>query len=54
MGDLRARKLVPLYEKYGVDIVWNGHIHSYERTWPIREEKAVESDAPFYLSLIHI
>ena len=49
LGDLRARKLVPLYEKYGVDIVWNGHIHSYERTWPIREEKAVETDAPFYM-----
>lgn len=34
-GDSNARKLVPLYEKYGVDIVFNGHIHSYERTWPI-------------------
>ncbi|MCA9106756.1 MAG: metallophosphoesterase [Planctomycetales bacterium] len=48
-GDLRARQLVPLYEKYGVDIVWNGHIHSYERTWPIREGRAVTSDAPRYL-----
>ena len=39
-GDLRTRKLVPLFDKYGVDIVWNGHIHSYERTWPLRQDKA--------------
>ena len=39
-GDLRVRKLVPLFDKYGVDIVWNGHIHSYERTWPLREDRA--------------
>lgn len=36
LGDLNARQLVPLYEKHGVDIVWYGHIHDYERTWPIR------------------
>jgi 3',5'-cyclic AMP phosphodiesterase CpdA len=34
-GDTNARELVPLYEKYGVDIAFAGHIHSYERTWPI-------------------
>ena len=39
-GDLRTRTLVPLFDKYGVDIVWNGHIHSYERTWPLREQHA--------------
>lgn len=39
-GDLRVRKLVPLFDRYGVDIVWNGHIHSYERTWPLREDRA--------------
>lgn len=33
--------LVPIYEKHGVDIVFNGHIHVYERTWPIREGKTV-------------
>ena len=48
-GDLRARELVPLYEKYGVDLVWNGHIHSYERTWRILGGKAVESGGPFYM-----
>lgn len=48
-GDLDARQLVPLYEKYNVDIVWNGHIHSYERTWPIRDNKAVVDGAPVYM-----
>lgn len=41
MGDLNSRRLVPLYEKYGVDIVWSGHIHTYERTWPLKGGKAV-------------
>ena len=36
-GDANARNVVPLYEKYGVDIAFNGHIHMYERTWPIFE-----------------
>ena len=48
-GDLRARQLVPLYERYEVDVVWNGHIHSYERTWPVREGRAVETGAPIYM-----
>jgi len=48
-GDTKARQLVPLYEKYHVDIVWNGHIHSYERTWPILQNKAVDSGAPVYM-----
>jgi hypothetical protein len=34
-GDTNAQQLIPLYEKYGVDIAFNGHIHYYERTWPI-------------------
>lgn len=42
-GDLRVRALVPLYDKYGVDLVWNGHIHSYERTWPLRAGKPSSS-----------
>lgn len=48
-GDTKARQLVPLYEKYYVDIVWNGHIHSYERTWPILQNKAVDAGAPIYM-----
>lgn len=48
-GDTNARKLAPLYDKYGVDIVWNGHIHSYERTWPVLNGKPAESGAPVYM-----
>lgn len=33
--DLRNH-LLPLYERYGVDLVAAGHDHHYERTWPIR------------------
>jgi len=36
-GDLKVRTVVPLYERYGVDIVFFGHLHSYERTWPIAD-----------------
>ncbi|MEC9477274.1 MAG: LamG-like jellyroll fold domain-containing protein [Planctomycetota bacterium] len=35
------KTLTPLYEKYGVDVVFNGHIHVYERTWPIKNGKTV-------------
>jgi predicted phosphodiesterase len=31
-GDLETRHLVPLFEKYGVDVVMFGHIHGYERS----------------------
>lgn len=48
-GDLRIRELTPLYDKYGVDIIWNGHIHSYERTWPIHDETVVERDGTIYM-----
>lgn len=34
-GDKKAQPLIELYEQYGVDIAFAGHIHSYERTWPI-------------------
>jgi hypothetical protein len=37
-----------LYEKYGVDVVWTGHIHSYERTWPIEKGQA-SSKGPIYV-----
>jgi len=40
-ADLRKR-LLPLYERYGVDLVAAGHDHHYERTWPIRAGHRVE------------
>lgn len=48
-GDLRLRPLSVLYDKYGVDMVWNGHIHSYERTWPLKDDKPVERTGTIYL-----
>lgn len=35
VGEEEVKDLIPLYEKYGLDISFAGHIHSYERTWPI-------------------
>lgn len=34
-GDPNEMHLKKLYETYGVDLVFCGHIHMYERTWPI-------------------
>lgn len=48
-GDPAQRPATELYEKYGVDIVWCGHIHSYERTHPIRAGKAVEKKGVVYM-----
>ena len=36
LGDLDARQILPLYEGLGIDMVFFGHIHSYERTFPIK------------------
>lgn len=48
-GDMRIRPLTKLFDRYGVDVVWNGHIHSYERTWPIRGGRVVEDDGTVYM-----
>ncbi len=48
-GEQRLRPLSRLYDKYGVDIVWNGHIHSYERSWPLKNDKVTEQDGTIYL-----
>ena len=39
LGELKLRPLAQIYEKYHVDMVWYGHIHSYERTWPICRDR---------------
>jgi acid phosphatase type 7 len=43
LGDLAARELVPLYDRYQVDLVFSGHIHSYERTYPLRNGAVVKN-----------
>lgn len=37
LGDTAVRRIVPLYEAYGVDLVFFGHLHTYQRTLPIKE-----------------
>jgi hypothetical protein len=40
--DLRAN-LLPVLERYGVDLITAGHDHHYERTWPIRQGRRVDA-----------
>jgi len=40
-GEVDVRPLCRLYDKYGVDFCFAGHIHSYERTYPIKAGKIV-------------
>ena len=35
-GDPNARNIVRLLEDHGVDLCFSGHVHDYERTFPIR------------------
>ncbi len=49
LGDPNIRKIVPLYEKYGVDIVFFGHLHTYQRTLPILENVVDKKNGVIYL-----
>ncbi|MEX1136536.1 MAG: metallophosphoesterase [Balneolales bacterium] len=49
-GDAEAKGLIPLFENYGVDIVFYGHIHMYERTWPILNDEPVDKDGVIYIN----
>jgi len=42
-GDPNARSLSALCDRHGVDLVFSGHIHAYERTWPLRGGQVVET-----------
>ena len=50
-SDAGVRRWAPLFDRYGVDLVINGHNHCYERTHPVRAEApvaevALEGDEP--------
>jgi hypothetical protein len=50
-GNLRAleRQLAPLFETHGVDVVFTGHAHTYERLFPIVKGKPTnEEQDPYY------
>lgn len=49
-GDRNAKQAIALYEKYDVDIAFNGHIHVYERTWPIFNMKVNLKDGVRYIT----
>ncbi len=49
MGDLKVKPLVPLFEQYGVDIVFFGHLHSYSRMGPISQEQLNEEQGVWYV-----
>lgn len=34
--DQRVRLLCDLFERYGVDVAFGGHVHNYQRTYPLR------------------
>lgn len=42
-----------LFYKYGVDLYLNGHVHGYERSWPVYQSKEVRSyvqpDRPIHI-----
>jgi acid phosphatase type 7 len=38
-GDMNVRPIVPLCERLGVDLMMFGHLHLYERSFPIRDGK---------------
>jgi Icc-related predicted phosphoesterase len=48
-GDLAIRKIVPLYEKYKVDMVFFGHLHTYQRTLPIKDNKVNRENGVVYV-----
>lgn len=45
---LLKRTLAPLFEKHGVDVVFQGHDHGYERTSPITQGRRAEK-GPIYI-----
>jgi predicted phosphodiesterase len=45
-----VRHLFALYEKHHVDVVFNGHQHFYERTWPIRAGQVDRQNGVVYIT----
>ena len=45
----KMRILSPLFEKYDVDIVFNGHVHNYERSYPLKNNKVDMENGVIYV-----
>ncbi len=49
-GEIGLRSLSGLYDRYQVDLCFTGHIHSYERTYPLKGGKVVgEGEGTVYV-----
>jgi len=44
-----ATAIEPLLVKYAVDMYWSGHMHQYERTWPLINGTAITYDNNKYM-----
>lgn len=40
--EVMLAKVTPLYDRFGVDLVFSGHDHDYERTKPMKDQKVVD------------
>ncbi len=49
MGDQKFGDLMPLYESAGVDVVFYGHVHAYERSWPLTDGKIDKENGVVYI-----
>ena len=43
-GDTNVQHIIALLEEFGVDICFSGHVHDYERTFPILKGKVIPMD----------
>lgn len=48
-GDPRFDDLKALYEELGIDVVFYGHVHAYERSYPLRDGQVDEENGVVYL-----
>ncbi len=39
-SEQHMRRLSPIFERYGVDVVWAGHVHNYQRSKPLHFQPA--------------
>lgn len=47
-GDLKIRKITNLFDKYNVDFVFYGHLHCYEKSYRVRNNK-YDKDGVYYV-----
>ena len=41
--------MIPVFEEYDVDLVYFGHVHCYERSWPLRGGKVDRENGVVYI-----